>query len=283
LKLYRKNGSCQAYSESDAEAAAASSSSSSISESGKIFGLEGLPALAGVVVFHPLSIVMKVVIPIVGDVEITLSDTNAKKTNAGIEGGEIAGGSGIAAAEEPGENLAGVQASPEDLIKTGTCFMGQSLMTQEDLDALVLEGCFSFGDCRLPGKEMTPKPRSNESDVVQDFFTAGLRLPILTRFADILAAYNVQIHQLTPNSISQILKFLWACRTFAGTKEVDTFVCHFEIHWDKKTLVDDDDDKEAQHGCCTFQTHRINKNQPLVELAPAYQGSPFCGIAASIS
>lgn len=226
---------------------------------------------------------MRVVIPIVGGVEITLSDKDAKKTYAGIEEGEIAGGSGIATAEEPGENLAGVQASPEDLIKTGTCFMGQSLMTQEDLDALVLEGCFSFGDCRLPGKEMTPKPRSNESDVVQDFFTAGLRLPILTRFADILAAYNVQIHQLTPNSISQILKFLWACRTFAGTKEVDTFVCHFEIHWDKKTIIDDDDDKEAQHGCCTFQTHRINKNQPLVELAPAYQGSPFCGIAASIS
>jgi hypothetical protein len=117
---------------------------------------------------------MKVVIPIVGDVEITLSDTNAKKTNAGIEGGEIAGGSGIAAAEEPGENLAGVQAGPEDLIKTGTCFMGRSLMTQAGLDALVLEGCFSFGDCRLPGKETTPKPRSNESVVFRDFFTAGL-------------------------------------------------------------------------------------------------------------
>jgi hypothetical protein len=50
-------------------------------------------------------------------------------------------------------------------------------------------------------------------------------------FADILAAYVVQIHHLAPNSIPQVLKFLWACRTFAGDNDVETFVRHFEIHW----------------------------------------------------
>jgi hypothetical protein len=99
------------------------------------------------------------------NVEITLSNTDAKKTDAGIEEGEIAGGSGIAAAEESRENLAGVQAGPEDLVKLGTCFMDRSLMTQADLDALVSDSCFSFESCRLPGREMTPKPRSNESCV----------------------------------------------------------------------------------------------------------------------
>jgi hypothetical protein len=38
-----------------------------------------------------------------GDVEIMLSDTNAKKPDAGIEEGEIAEGSSVAAVEESGE------------------------------------------------------------------------------------------------------------------------------------------------------------------------------------
>jgi hypothetical protein len=72
-------------------------------------------------------------------------------------------------------NLAGVEAGTEDLIKPGTCFMGRSLMTQADSGALVSEGCFSSEDCRLPGKETTPKPRTNESVAFRDFFTAGLQ------------------------------------------------------------------------------------------------------------
>jgi hypothetical protein len=116
--------------------------------------------------------------------------------------GEEADAAVEVAAEGFEENLAGV--------KAWTCYIGRSLMTQADLDALRLEGGFEPGICRLPGKETTPKPRKNESVVFRDFFTAGLRLPVSKKFADILAAYSVQIHQLTPNSIPQVLKFLWA-------------------------------------------------------------------------
>jgi hypothetical protein len=144
-------------------------------------------------------------------------------------------------------------------------------MTQADVDALRLEGCFEPGTCRLPGKETTPKPRKNESVVFRDFFTTGLRLPVSKKFADILAAYNVQIHHLTPNSIPQVLKFLWARRTFAGDNDVDTFVRHFEIHWARKLITVDDEEKEAQYGCCTFQARRPGKNQAPVELAPTYK------------
>jgi hypothetical protein len=107
--------------------------------------------------------------------------------------------------------------------------------------------------------------------VFYDFFTVGLHLPVSKRFANILAAYNIQIHQLTPNSIPQVLKFLWACRTFAGDNDVETLVRHFEIHWARKIITVDDEDKEAQYGCCTFQTRRPGKNQALVKLAPAYK------------
>jgi hypothetical protein len=82
-----------------------------------------------------------------------------------------------------------VKADLRDLVKARTCFIGRSLMTQADLDALRLEGCFEPGICRLHGKETTPKPRKNESVVFRDFFTVGLRLPVskklLTMFRSI--------------------------------------------------------------------------------------------------
>jgi hypothetical protein len=165
-----------------------------------------------------------------GYVKIMLSDTDTNRHDADVEEGEIGEGSGTAAAEESGESLMGVKADPQDLVKPKTCFMGRSLMTQAELDALRLDGCFEPGVCRLPGKETTPKPRKNESVVFRDFFTAGLRLWCQIDFAEILATYNVQHHQLTPNSITQVMKFLWACRTFAGDNDVETFIRHFEIH-----------------------------------------------------
>jgi hypothetical protein len=144
------------------------------------------------------------------------SDTDVgKRALIDVEEGEI-GVEIDAAVEESEGNPAGAKAR--------TCYTGRSLMTQADLDALRLEGCFEPGICRLPGKETTSKPRKNESVVFQDFFIAGLRLPVSKRFADILVAYSIQIHQLTPNSIPQVLTFLWACRTFAGDNDVETFV-----------------------------------------------------------
>jgi hypothetical protein len=122
-----------------------------------------------------------------GDVEIMLSDTDAKKCTVDIEESEIGEGIDAVATKESGENLAGVNAGPQDFVKPRTCFMGRSLMTQSDLDALVSEGCFEPDSCRLPGKETTSKPRKNESIAFHDFCTAGLRLSVSKRFADILA------------------------------------------------------------------------------------------------
>jgi hypothetical protein len=94
-----------------------------------------------------------------------LSDTDAGKREEG-EIGEDADAAVEEAAEGSGEKA--------DLAKARTCYIGRSLMTQANLDALRLEGCFEPGTCRLPGKETTPKPRKNESVVFRDFFTAGL-------------------------------------------------------------------------------------------------------------
>jgi hypothetical protein len=72
-------------------------------------------------------------------VEIMLSDTNVEKRGADVEEGEI-GEEGDATAEEVAEgsreNLAGVKADLQDLVKARTCFIGRSLMTQANLDAM---------------------------------------------------------------------------------------------------------------------------------------------------
>jgi hypothetical protein len=255
-----------------AEAIAASASSSSSSESGKISGLDwSASSCESGSTSSTSSSDESNDSGSGGYVEIMLSDTYAKNRVVDVEEGEIGEESDALGVEELEESLTGVKADLQDLVKQKTCFMGWSLMTQAELDALQLEGCFEPGVCRLPRKETTPKPRKNESVVFRDFFTAGFRLPVSKRFSVILAAYNVQIHQLTPNLIPQIMKFLWACRTFVGDNDVETFVRHFEIHWTKRVINVEDEEKEAQYGCCTFQTRRIRKDQAPVELAPAYK------------
>jgi hypothetical protein len=245
------------------EAAVTSSTSTSSSESGKISGLDWSASSRESGSTSSSSSSDENSSSGGSYVEIMPSDTDAgKRVLVDVEEGEI-GVEIDAAVEESEGNPAGAKAR--------TCYIGRSLMTQADLDALRLEGCFEPGLCRLPGRETTPKPRKNESVVFRDFFTAGLRLPVSKKFADVLAAYGVQIHQLTPNSIPQVLKFLWACRTFAGDNDVETFVRHFEIHWARRLVKVDDEDKEAQYGCYTFQTRRLAKNQAPVELAPAYK------------
>jgi hypothetical protein len=39
----------------------------------------------------------------------------------------------------------------------------------------------------------------------------------------------------------------------------------------RRVITVDDDEREAQYGCCTFQTRCAGKNQAPVELAPTYK------------
>jgi hypothetical protein len=94
-----------------------------------------------------------------------LSDTYAgKRVVIDVEEGEIG--------EETDASMEGSEENPARA-KARTCYIGRSLMTQADLDALRLEGCFEPGICRLPGRETTSKPHKNESVVFRDFSPQG--------------------------------------------------------------------------------------------------------------
>jgi hypothetical protein len=50
-------------------------------------------------------------------------------------------------------------------------------------------------------EETVPKPNGDEAVVFVEFFTAGLRMPPHPVLSDILLKFQVQIYQLTPNTI----------------------------------------------------------------------------------
>ena len=49
---------------------------------------------------------------------------------------------------------------------------------------------------------------------LRDFFIVALRMPWVRFVKDVLEAFSMQLHQLTPNGILALAKFYWASRTF---------------------------------------------------------------------
>jgi hypothetical protein len=61
-----------------------------------------------------------------------------------------------------------------------------------------------------------PELRANEAVVFKDFFAAGLQMPPHPVLIHILCKFRVKLHQLTPNGIIQISKFIWAVTSCGG-------------------------------------------------------------------
>ena len=60
----------------------------------------------------------------------------------------------------------------------------------------------------VPGTEKIPEPEG-ELVVFEAFFTAGLRLPAHRFVAEVLQRFEVQVHQLTPNAVVALAKYVW--------------------------------------------------------------------------
>jgi hypothetical protein len=82
---------------------------------------------------------------------------------------------------------------------------------------------FLKGYCWPSGVESVPMRRVNEVVVFEDFFCcrASHASPALT---EIIHKFWVQMHQLTPNVIVQIGKFIWAVNSCGGRPTTDVFV-----------------------------------------------------------
>jgi hypothetical protein len=108
-------------------------------------------------------------------------------------------------------------------------------------------GYFGDGVGRAPGAEEIPEPEG-ELVVFEAFFVAGLRLPAHRFVAEVLQRFEVQVHQLTPNAMVALAKYVWAVTSYDGQPFVEVFAKNYCLHWQKRKIGN----KIAQFGSCTF-------------------------------
>ncbi|TVU25645.1 hypothetical protein EJB05_28149, partial [Eragrostis curvula] len=79
---------------------------------------------------------------------------------------------------------------------------------------------------RSPGSSLVPRPSANEAVVFLEFFKYGLRVPAHPFVAQVLKAFQLEIHQLTPNAIAKLAIYIWA--SFGQANKVTS---HRKRYW----------------------------------------------------
>jgi hypothetical protein len=113
------------------------------------------------------------------------------------------------------------------------------------------------------GVEEVPEPEG-ELVVFEAFFVAGLRLPTHRFVGEVLRRFNVQVHQLTPNAVVALSKYVWATTSYGGQPSVEVFAKYYCLHWQKRMIGN----KIAQFGSCTFTPKTGKTSMEVVELVP---------------
>jgi hypothetical protein len=88
---------------------------------------------------------------------------------------------------------------------------------QKDLDKAQADGLISDDDQVIfPSTERIPKPSNGFRVMFLVFLLRGLSLLAHEFLRGLLFVYDVQLHQLTPNSILHIAYFITLCESFLG-------------------------------------------------------------------
>ena len=73
-------------------------------------------------------------------------------------------------------------------------------------------------------------PSQKELVVFEAFFAVGLRLPAHRFVGEVLRRFNVQIHQLTPNAVVALSKYVWAMTSYGEQPSVEVFAKYYCLH-----------------------------------------------------
>ena len=76
---------------------------------------------------------------------------------------------------------------------------------------------------------MVPRPQAADAVVFKDFFLCGLRFPVVCFLRQVLEAFEVQLHHLTPSGIVTLSKFCWACLSYGAKPNVGTFYEYYKL------------------------------------------------------
>jgi hypothetical protein len=103
----------------------------------------------------------------------------------------------------------------EELRGGDTVDFGVSRMSSVRVQDMQQLGYFGGEVARVSRTEEVPEPEG-ELVVIEAFFAAGLRLPVHRFVGEVLRRFNVQIHQLTPNVVVALSKYVWATTSYGG-------------------------------------------------------------------
>jgi hypothetical protein len=90
-------------------------------------------------------------------------------------------------------------------------------------------GYFGNGVGSVPGAEDVPEPEG-ELVVFKALFTAGLRLLTHRFIVEVLRKFEIQIHQLAPNAMVVLAKFVWAVTSYVGKPSIEVFTKNYCLH-----------------------------------------------------
>jgi hypothetical protein len=163
-----------------------------------------------------------------------------------------------ASSEDTSSNVAATELRLGDTVEFGVSWI--SSVRVQDMQQL---GYFGSGVGRVPGVEEVPEPEG-ELVVFEAFFTAGLRLPAHRFVSEVLQRFEVQVHQLTPNAVVALAKYVLTMTSYGGQPLVEVFAKQYCPHWQKRKIGH----KIAQFGSCTFTPKSGKTSMEVVELVP---------------
>lgn len=134
--------------------------------------------------------------------------------------------------------------------------LGRSKVTLRRVKEMESLGYFPTSQGWATGAETVPR-LDGEVLVFEGLFVDGLRLLSHGFLVEVLEKFKVQIHQLTPNVVVALSKFVWATTTIGGGPSAKVFTKHYCLHW-----------KKGQFGSCTFTPKTENTKDKVVELVP---------------
>jgi hypothetical protein len=163
-----------------------------------------------------------------------------------------------ASSEDLSGTVAAVELRPGDTVEF--CVSRMSLARVQDMQWL---GYFGGGVGRVLGAEDVPEPEG-ELVVFEAFFIAGLCLPAHHFVSEVLQKFKVQVHQLTPNAVVALAKYVWATMSYGGQPSLVVFAKQYCLHWQKRKIGH----KIAQFRSCTFTPKSGKTSMEVVELVP---------------
>jgi hypothetical protein len=153
--------------------------------------------------------------------------------------------------------------------RTRSYYFGPSTVTVSHIREMIVNGYFAEGMGHEPREETVPEPYTDEVVVFEEFFTAGLRMPPHPVLSNILLKFQVQLHQLTPNAMVKLSKYIWVVASFGGIPSADGFAKRYELHYQPRKIDVNGAEVQGQYGCINFYAKRT-------EFLITYLGMPLC-------